>query len=74
MAEADLQRGENYLVHRGKVGFPQHLGPLSEGQDSLVSYCSHCGWHLRTKDETSQRSRQRNEERIIKKNREKNPT
>lgn len=49
-AEAHLQCGEDYLVHRGKVRVPQHLGPLSEGQDSLISYCSHCGWHLRTKE------------------------
>lgn len=43
----DLQRGEDYLVHRGKVGFPQHLGPLPEGQNSLVPHRSHCGRHLR---------------------------
>lgn len=47
--EADLQCGEDYLVHGGEVGFPQHLGPLSQGQDSLISDRSHCGWHLRTK-------------------------
>lgn len=48
MAEAHLQRGEDYLVHGGKVGVPQHLGPLSEGQDPLITHRSHRGRHLRT--------------------------
>lgn len=47
IAEAHLQRGEDYLVHGGKVGVPQHLGPLSEGQDPLIPHRSHCGRHLR---------------------------
>lgn len=47
MAETHLKCGEDYLVHGGKVGVPQHLGPLSEGQDPLIPHRSHCGRHLR---------------------------
>lgn len=43
-----LQCGQDYLVHRWKVGLPQHLGPLSEGQDPVIPHCPHSGWHLRT--------------------------
>lgn len=44
--QTHLQRGEDYLVHGGEVGVPQHLGPLSEGQDSLVPHRSHRRGHL----------------------------
>lgn len=47
LAGTHLQRGEDYLVHGGEVGVPQHLGPLSEGQDSLVPHCSDRGGHLK---------------------------
>lgn len=44
----DLQRGEDNLVHRGKISVPQHLCPLSESQDSLIAHRPDCGWHLKT--------------------------
>lgn len=46
MADTHLQRGDDDLVHGGEVGVPQHLRPLSEGQDSLVAHRSHRGGHL----------------------------
>lgn len=60
MAEAHLQRSEDYLVHGGKVGVPQHLGPLSEGQDSLIPHRSHCGRHLRTTEARREKNKNKN--------------
>ena len=48
--EADLQRGEDDLVHGGEVGLPQHLRPLPEGQDPLVPNRPHCGRHLKREE------------------------
>lgn len=59
---ADLQCGEYYLIHRREVRFPQHLGLLSESQDSLVPHCSHCGGHLKRKKD--KRFRQQEEETV----------
>lgn len=47
-ANAHLQCGQHYLLHRGEVGLPQELRLLSEGQDLILVDGAHRGRDLQT--------------------------